>query len=83
MPWDSGFLRSLRVLGDEGSGHRLVRKEGVVAALKHQTRKVLHQGLGLDVEVAEHLIRSPAAEKADGVCVHVGTEESHCSRGAE
>jgi hypothetical protein len=55
----------------------LARNKGVVTALEHEKYKVLHDGLSLEMKVAEHFIRAPAANKADDVRIHSGEEEGH------
>ena len=63
----------------------MIGQQGVVTALQHSGRKMTHQGLGLDVEVPEHLVRLPTAKQADAICIHVGAKEGHsasCSEGA-
>ena len=47
--------------------------------LEHERSKVTHDRFGLDVEVAEHLIAAPPADKANRVRVDVGTQEGHGS----
>ncbi len=53
--WHGGL-----VLLGEGDGG--IWQESVLATLKHAGRKVAHDGLGLDGEVAKHLIGAPAAD---------------------
>jgi len=49
----------------------------------HAFSKVAHDGLCLDVEVAEHGIRAPLAKELDDVVVDMRTEERHGSGGME
>ena len=58
-------------------------QEGEAATFKHLAGEVVHDGLGLDVKVAEHFIRMPAADEADGVMVDLGTEKGHRAAGAK
>lgn len=51
--------------------------------LEHPGRKITHDGLGLDMEVTKHFVRSPASDEADQVGIDVSAEESHCTRGPE
>jgi hypothetical protein len=56
----------------------LARNKGVVTALEHEKYKVLHDGLSLEMKVAEHCIGAPpVANKADDVRIHSGEEEGH------
>ena len=66
------------VKGDSFSG---VKREGPVE--KHSGRKIAHDRFCLDVKVSEHLVRAPAAQELNDVCVNLGTEESHGARCAE
>ena len=40
----------------------LVGKKGKVPTLKHATREVSHNRLGLDMEVPKHLVASPSSK---------------------
>ena len=53
------------------------------AALKHQGGEIAHDRLGLEMEVAKHLIRPPTSQKANHVGVDVSTQEGHCASGTE
>lgn len=55
----------------------LVGDKGKISTGEHAGRKMTHEGLGLDVKIAQHFIGAPAAEKANAVGVNVGTEECH------
>jgi hypothetical protein len=59
---------------------KLVGDEMVGAAKKHLAAKIFHQGLRLKMEIAQHFIRSPAAEELDVATVHIGAQEG-CSAG--
>ena len=64
--------------------HKLVRREGVVGG-EHLPGEVAHDGLRRQVEVAEHLVRSPPTKDLDDVCVDVGDQQGHgscCAKGA-
>jgi hypothetical protein len=52
-------------------------------AKEHAAGEVGHEGSGLQVEVAEHFVGAPSAEKADDVGVNVGAEESISASGSE
>ena len=49
----------------------------------HALRKAVHEGLRLDVEIAKHVIRTPAAEQLDFVLVDIGAQKSHGTPSAE
>ena len=68
-------------VGRDGSdeGDFVVRKESEVATMEHLGRKVAHDRFRLDMEVAKHFIRAPAAKEADAVGVHIGAKECHCA----
>lgn len=57
--------------------------EAVGGSFKHAASHVLHDGNGLDVQVADHGIALPAAEESDHVGVHSGTQEGHGPTGPE
>ena len=50
---------------------------------RHPFREAVQEGLRLNVEVSEHLVRPPAAEETDGVGVDLGAEECICASGAK
>ena len=50
---------------------------------EHAGRKVVHDGFGLDMVVAEHFIGAPVTDKMDDVLVDLGTEKCHRASGAE
>jgi hypothetical protein len=58
-----------------------VQGEGALG--EHSGRKVAHNGFGLEVEVAEHLVGAPSTDKADDVGVDRRAEERHGAGGAE
>ena len=53
-----------------GSG----RYQLVIPTLQHDGRKMLHDGVGLDVKVTEHRIGVPAAKELDGISINVLVE---------
>jgi len=55
----------------------------VVAAAQHAGRKVFHEGLGLEVEVAQHFVGSPTTEELDDVGIDVGAEQGGGARSSE
>ena len=55
----------------------LTGKKGVDATLEHAAGEVAHNGLGLEVKVAEHFIGPPAANQADDIGVNLCKKESH------
>jgi hypothetical protein len=58
--------------------------EGFEVAMQvHLSGKILEDGDGLDVKVAEHGIALPSAEKADEVTVDAGRDEGHGAGGSE
>jgi hypothetical protein len=56
--------------------NKLIGDEMVGAAKEHLAAKIFHQGLCLKMEIAQHFIRSPAAQKLDVAAVNVGAQES-------
>jgi hypothetical protein len=44
-----------------------------VAYVKYFGGKAFHEGVGLEMEVAKHLVRAPSANEADDVGVDMGT----------
>ena len=60
------------MLGEEGRKWciRIRRDEGVVTALEHESGETGHDGVCLDMEVAEHDVGFPATEELD----HVGID---------
>ena len=60
----------------------MVREQRISAAVEHAGREIAHEGLGLDMEISEHLVRLPSAEQANAVRVDVGAKERHGARGA-
>jgi hypothetical protein len=53
-------------------GDFMVWEECEVTASEHAGRKVPHNGLSLDVEISEHLVRSPTANESDAVAIDIG-----------
>ena len=62
--------------------HR-VRVETVVTSNQHAARKALHDWLSLKMEVAQHGVALPPADKLNGVLVHIGIEKGHGATGTE
>ena len=67
--------------GDRGKEDRhcsrwddLVGEHGEVATSDHEGGQVHHKGVSLEMEVLQHFIRVPAANKFDDVSVNVATE---------
>jgi len=58
----------------------LVGKQGVVAAREHEAGEVPHNRSSLDVQVAEHSVRLPAANQLDDVGVHLGVQRARRQR---
>ena len=57
---------------------QLVWMEGAkVAQINHFACKPAHDRLSLDMEVAKHFIRAPAANEPDDVTVYLGTQQGH------
>ena len=73
--------RSGRVSGKDRD--QLVGDESELATCEHLWGKGAEQGVGLGVEVSEHLIRPPASQEADDVGVYSTTEESVGACGAK
>jgi len=64
--------------------HQLVGRDGVIG-VKHALCEVAHDGFSCKVEVAEHLVRPPAAKEPNDIGVDFGDQEGHgstCSKGA-
>ena len=60
-----------------------MRKESVGATMKHPGRKITHDRLCLDMQVAEHFIRPPTTNEANAVRVDLGAQEGHGTRRSE
>ena len=50
---------------------------------KHLLRVVPHEGVGLNMQVSKHFVRSPSADESDDVGVHLGKEKCRCTRCSE
>jgi hypothetical protein len=48
---------------------------GKGAMIQHLLRKMTHNRLGLDMQVAQHFIRSPSADELDDVSVDLGAQQ--------
>lgn len=57
--------------------------KGIVATLQHDGRELLHSGMGLDMEIAEHRVRAPATKELNGVGIDVPVKESGGARSAK
>ena len=42
-----------------------------------------HEGIGLEMQVSEHLVRAPAADEFDNIRVDLAAEKCHGTTGAE
>lgn len=62
--------------------HQLVGGDGVVG-VEHALGEAAHDGFSCKMKVAEHLVRSPAAEEPDDVGVDFGDEEGHGAASSE
>ena len=63
--------------------YQLVWDQGKVTALEHVASEGGHKWCRLQMEVTEHFVGAPSAEKADDVGVDVGAEESVSASGSE
>ena len=52
----------------------MVGVKTVVPTAQHARGEVPHEGLGLEMKVAEHLVGPPTAEELDDVGVDVGAK---------
>ena len=66
----------------DGNQGKMVWHESEVA-FQHFGGKIFHERARLDMQVAEHLIRTPPAEKADDVGVDARAKKRHRAGGAE
>ena len=57
------------------AGDVLVWEECISTTCEHEAAKVIHDGSCLQVEVAEHFVRSPTPKQTDDVTVNLGTQE--------
>ena len=57
--------------------------EGVVATEEHDLREVAHDGLGLQMEVAEHGVTTPATEELDDIAIDGAAEKGHGAGGPQ
>jgi len=53
---------------------QLIWDQCKVASSEHASSKITHEWCCLEVEVTEHFVGTPSAEKADDVCVNVGSQ---------
>ena len=63
-------------LGGLVAGHELTGGDGVVSC-QHASGEVLGDWFSGEVEVAEHFVGTPAAQKLDHVGVNFGDEQCH------
>ncbi len=64
-------------------GNSRVRVHGKGAVVEHTGSKIAHDGFGLDMEVAQHLIGAPASDQSDDVGINLGTKKGHGAGGAK
>ena len=64
-------------------GHIMMRVQRKVPACEHPGREIAHQRLGLDVEIAKHLVGAPATKEPDAIGVNVGAQKGHGASGAK
>ena len=76
MQWEGKKERSIH-------WNQLIWDQCEVTAMEHAAGEVRHEGSGLQVEVTEHFVGSPSAQKADDVGIDVGAEESISASGSE
>ena len=78
--WDGEERKKKALVG----GHRMamltlwyevVWNESVGPCGQHTLGVISHEGVGLDVQIPEHFVRSPPADEADDVRVNSGEEE--------
>ena len=60
-----------------------VGEKGVVPVRHHKRSETSHDGLRLQVEVAEHFVGAPPTKQADEIGVDASDEESHGAGGAK
>ena len=71
------------VVGNKGKdgggrgGDMCFGEEGVVASQEHAARKIVDEGEGLEVEIAEHGVGTPPQHQANDIGVYASAEEGH------
>ena len=60
---------------------KVVRNESVGTNVEHATRVVPHERVSLDMQISEHFIRVPPANKADDIRIDLGQEKDSGSSG--
>ena len=55
----------------------------IIAACEHPAHKLVYNGLGLEVEIAQHCVTLLPANQLDSVMVHIRIEEGHGAPRAE
>ena len=73
-------MLSLWVVEDRNS---FVGEECVLSVVEHEDRKLVHERLGLQMEVAKHGVSMPASEHAKEVEVDLRTEQGHGASSAK
>ena len=58
---------------------KVVGDESVRSCGKHLLGVVPHKGVGLNMEVSKHFVRSPSVDESDDVGVDLGQEKCCCS----
>ena len=61
-------------------GNGGVRVQPKFTMREHAGRKVSHDGLHLNVKVAEHFVTVPSAEEADDIRIDLGAKERRSPR---
>jgi len=61
----------------------MMRVQREVAAREHPGREIAHQWLGLDVEIAKHLVGAPATKEPDAIGVNVSAQKGHSTSGTQ
>ena len=77
--WTGGAKRALNDRGWD----KLAREESEGTAREHLGGEIVHDRLGLDMQISQHLVGAPAPDEADGVAVDMGAEKGHGARGAK
>ena len=50
----------------------MIRMKDEVAVVEHAAGEMAHDGLGLNVEITKHFVRSPSTEQPDNISVDLG-----------
>ena len=84
-----GLGREARCIGEEcvrGSanepkrcslkdGYPLIGDQSIRTSCEHALGEGIHNWGGLEMQVSEHLVRAPAAEKSNDIGIDIGTKE--------